>query len=211
MGNAFLHGHIEEEIYMKQPEGINENPDLVCKINKSFYGLKQAPRAWNERFDVFMKSLGFKRSEIDKCLYTHTNGISKIYLLVYVDDIAIAGNNEKDLQKLKADLKNEFSMKDLGKLRNFLEIKIERIKVGMFLRQATYMKNLLSRFNIDECKASKTPMEVNPWKEQDNQNKKNLECIVEKKPYRELIGCLMYLMLTTRPDLSASVNYYSRF
>ncbi|KMQ82162.1 retrovirus-related gag-pol polyprotein [Lasius niger] len=71
------------------------------------------------------------------------------------------------------------------------------------------MKNLLTRFNMDECKASKTPMEVASWKEQDN--KENLICIIEKKPYRELVGCLMYLMLTTRPDLSPSVNYLSRF
>ncbi|GAB1869619.1 Gag-pol polyprotein [Camponotus japonicus] len=209
--NAFLHGHIEEEIYMKQPEGINNNSNLVCKLNKSLYGLKQAPRAWNARFDEFVRSLGFRRSENDRCLYIRMNGNSKIYLLLYVDDIIIAGDNEKDLRKLKAYLMNEFSMKDLGKLHNFLGIKLERTKAGMFLSQSAYMKNLLSRFKVDECKAAKTPMEVNPWKEQDNLNKENLECIIEKKPYRELIGCLMYLMLTTRPDLSASVNYFSRF
>lgn len=209
--NAFLHEHIEEEIYMKQPEGITENSNLVCKLNKSLYGLKQAPRTWNARFDEFVRSLGFRRSENDICLYIRTNGKSRIYLLLYVDDIIITGDNEKDLNNLKTDLMTEFSMKDLGKLNNFLGIKIERTKAGMFLNQTAYMKNLLSRFKMDECKAAKTPMEVKPWKEQDNPNEKNLECIVEKKPYRELIGCLMYLMLTTRPDLSASVNYFSRF
>lgn len=126
--NAFLHDHIKEEIYMKQPEGISESPDLVCKLNKSLYELKQAPRAWNERFNIFMRRLGFKRFEIDKYLYTNMNGNCKTYLLLYVDDIAIASNSEEDLQKLQADLKNEFFMKDLGSLHNFLGIKIEKPK-----------------------------------------------------------------------------------
>lgn len=130
-------------------------------------------------------------------------------MLLYVDDIIITGNCEKDLREIKANLMNEFSMKDLGKLDNFLGIKIERTNEGMFLSQTVYMKNLLTRFNMDECKASKTPMEVTSWKEQDN--RENLNCIIEKKPYRELVGCLMHLMLTTRQDLSASVNYLIRF
>lgn len=105
----------------------------------------------------------------------------------------------------------EFSMKDLGELHNFLGIKIERTKAGMFLSQTSYMKNLFFRFKIDECKAAKTPMEITPWKEQDNLNEETLECVIEEKLYRELVGCFMYLMLITRPDLCTSVNYFSRF
>lgn len=101
--NAFLHGHIEEEIYMKQSEGFDKNSTLVCKLNKSLYGLKQAPLAWNARFDEYVRSLGFGRSKNDKCLYIRTNGNSRIYLLLYVDNIIVAGDNEKDLRNLKAE------------------------------------------------------------------------------------------------------------
>lgn len=202
--NAFLHGNIDEEIYMKQPCGLEDNTDRVCKLNKSLYGLKQAPRAWNSRFDSLMKKLGLKQSEHDKCLYFITNDKVKVYILLYVDDILLAGNDEGELLNIKLMLENEFKMKDLGEPQCFLGIKIDRNENGMFLSQSTYVRNLLKRFNMEDCNPSKTPMEIKPVEE-------SAECIVDKKPYRELVGCLMYLMSTTRPDISVAVNYYSRF
>lgn len=205
--NAFLHGDLEEEIYMKLPQGLSANSNLVCKLNKSLYGLKQAPRAWNERFDRFVKELGLKQTKNDRCLYTLIAENVKSFLLVYVDDIILASSNDTELQKIKTALSNESSMKDLGGLRHFLGIKIDRIGNGMILSQERYLKNLLKRFNMGDCKAQKTPMEVNRVKESEtNEDILLSECILESKPYRELIGCLMYVMMTTRPDISAAVN-----
>ena len=58
---AFLHGDLEEEIYMEQPEGFvqPEEEKLVCKLTKSLYGLKQAPRQWYKRFDSYMLRIGY--------------------------------------------------------------------------------------------------------------------------------------------------------
>jgi hypothetical protein len=107
---------------------------------------------------------------------------------------------------VKTALKKELDMKDLGELHYILEIKIERTNDGMIVSQLTYLRNLLKRFNMEVCKPTKTPMEVKQRKETDF-----IECIIESKPYWELIGCLMYVMLNMRPDKSAAVNYYSCF
>ena len=78
---AFLHGELEEDIYMDQPEGfiVPGKEKYVCKLKRSLYGLKQSPRQWNKRFDSFMLSHSFKRSKYDSCVYIkHVNG-SPIY------------------------------------------------------------------------------------------------------------------------------------
>lgn len=202
--NAFLHSDLEEEVFMKVPDGVDEDGTQVCKLNKTLYGLKQAPRPWNSTFDTFMKTLGMKNSEADRCLYIGEFRNAKIYLLLYVDDIIIAGNNEKRIQKIKIALKNKFFMKDLGKLSTFLGIKITNTSNGLFLSQESYLKKLLTKFNMSDCKSVRTPMECNFVN--DYQDK-----LSEDKPYRELVGCLMYLTQTTRSDISFSVNFFSRF
>jgi hypothetical protein len=93
--NAFLHGHIGEEIYMKPPPGLNAASNLVCKLKKSLYGLKQAPRAWNSRFDTFMEKLMFERSKNDKCLYVQKTNGNEIYLVLYADSDWAGGTDRR--------------------------------------------------------------------------------------------------------------------
>lgn len=94
MKNAFLHGVLVEEVYMTQPGRFEQFPTShVCKLHKSLYGLKQAPRAWNERFTAFLPTLGFKSSYADPSLFVKVTGSAKAYLLLYVDDIIVTGNN----------------------------------------------------------------------------------------------------------------------
>jgi hypothetical protein len=163
--NAFLHGNIKEELYMKQPQGLSENPKLVCKLNKSLYGLKQAPRKWNFHSVSFVKGLMFKQSESDKCLYIYSNEKIVVYLLLYVDNFIIAGNNLQIMQSVKTELMKEFKMKDLGDLNYFLGIRIDQTKNGMVLSQSVYLKKLLARFQMESCKPVKTPLEVKPCRE----------------------------------------------
>jgi hypothetical protein len=103
---AFLHGELEEDIYMEQPEGfiIPRKEDLVSKLQKSLYGLKQSPRQWYKRFDTFMLTQGFKRSNYDSCVYLKVAKDSAIYLLLYVDDMLIAAKSMIEIQKLKKQL-----------------------------------------------------------------------------------------------------------
>ena len=113
---TFLHGELEEQIYMHQPEGfaISGKEDHVCLLKKSLYGLKQSPRQWYKRFDTFMLSQDYSRSEHDSCVYFRklSDG-SFIYLLLYVDDMLIAAKNMSKINRLKKQLSGEFEMKDL--------------------------------------------------------------------------------------------------
>jgi hypothetical protein len=101
---AFLHGELEEEIYMDQPEGlvVPGKKDLVCKLKRSLYGLKQSPRQWYNRFDSFMLAHGFKRSQYDSCVYIKFVNELPIYLLLYVDHMLIAAKSMKEITTLKA-------------------------------------------------------------------------------------------------------------
>lgn len=203
--NAFLHGKVEEEIYMDIPDGFPKLQGKVYRLKKALYGLKQAPRAWNKTFDEFARQMKFTPCDSDKCLYKYVNGSEKIFLLLYVDDIILAGTSEKRVLIVRSALESRFNMKDLGGLKSFLGINISRPSPGILvMSQENYLKNLLKRFNMEDCNPSATPMETKI--EVVGETSEN-----ESRPFRELIGCLMYAMSTTRPDLSASVNFFSRY
>lgn len=128
-----------------------------------------------------------------------------IFLILYVDDILIAGNDEKKINYVKNALKGRFDMKDLGEPKSFLGINIQRLNNGLHLSQRIYFQRMLERFEMANCNPTDTPMEITPIP--DNE----FDQVQDTKPYRELIGCLMYGMLATRPDLSFAVNYFSRY
>ena len=100
---TFLHRDLEEEIYMKQPEGfaVKGKKELVCKLKKSLYGLKQSPRMWYQKFDTFIWGLRFTRSKADHCVYFKLIGDRVIYLVLYVDDMLLVGNDKEIIQDLK--------------------------------------------------------------------------------------------------------------
>lgn len=202
--NAFLNGILKEEIYMQIPKGVEPRTGEVCKLKRTLYGLKQAPMEWNARFDMFVRDLGFTPCATDRCLYVSVNENVTMYLLLYVDDFIIASNDMGALNNVKEILKNEFKMRDLGELNYFLGIKIERHGESLFLSQTSYIEKLINRFKMSTCKPKLTPMPAKPF--QDIQSNP-----MALKPYRELIGCLMYACLATRPDLCAAVNYFSQF
>ena len=101
---AFLNGKLAEDLYMNQPEGfVNvEHPNRVCKLEKSIYGLKQASRRWNLCFDEKVKELGFSRSEDESCVYVKASGSAVSFLVLYVDNILLIGNNVPTLQEVKS-------------------------------------------------------------------------------------------------------------
>ena len=93
---AFLNGVIEEEVYIKQPQGfeVEDRVTHVCKLKKALYGLKQAPRAWHGRIDSFLTSMGFTKSKVDPNLYMKIMDDEPVILLLYVDDIFLTGNEK---------------------------------------------------------------------------------------------------------------------
>lgn len=204
--SAFLNGELSEDIYMQLPDGFGQQ-NKVCKLNKALYGLKQASRAWNEKFNKFMIRIGFKRSESDKCLYTKEHGGVKCFVLLYVDDTLIFCSDLKVMATIKKLFSNEFEMTDMGEAGSFLGMQIGRdIKKGTIsLSQSRYLEKVLNKFQMQECKSKSTPMEKGLHLDLGEKGK------CSNHPYRELIGCLTYAAVTTRPDLCASVGYFSRY
>ena len=152
---AFLNGHLEEEVYMAQPEGFvdPESPRKVCKLQRSIYGLKQASRSWNLRFDEAIKQFGFLRNPEESCVYKKVSGSFIVFLVLYVEDILIIGNNVPMLEYVKAWLSICFSMKDLGEAQYILGIQIyrDRPRRMIGLSQSTYIDKVLDRFNMTNC------------------------------------------------------------
>ncbi|KAL4588677.1 hypothetical protein LXL04_001570 [Taraxacum kok-saghyz] len=111
--NAFLHGHLQETVYMHQPPGFRDStkPDHVCLLQRSLYGLKQAPRAWFHRFAMFLTRIGFAHSKCDSSLFIYRQGSNMVYLLLYVDDIVLTGSSSQLLTHIISLLSTEFSMK----------------------------------------------------------------------------------------------------
>jgi hypothetical protein len=161
---TFLHEDMEEEIYMKQREGfvVKGKKELLCKLKKSLYGLKESPRMWYKKFDTYMLGLGFKRRKNDHCVYFKLIGDHLIYFVLYVDDMFLIGNNKEIIQDVKYQLSSKFNMKDL-RASNFIlgmEIKKDRKKRKLWLNQRKYVKTILQRFNMKECKSVKVPIYV---------------------------------------------------
>ena len=200
---AFLHGNLEEDIFMKLPEGSGSE-GRICRLRKSIYGLKQSPNCWNKRFNEAMEKLKFSRSLNDFCLYINKN--LEMYLLLYVDDILIIGKSIENIIEFKKKLCQEFRMKDLGEAESFLGIQIERDIQHKIIKlsQQTYLEKVLVKFNMNDCNPVGVPME--PYlKLKPNQEKPT------QKPFRELAGCLMYVALATRPDILQSVRFLCEY
>ncbi|GJS68838.1 retrovirus-related pol polyprotein from transposon TNT 1-94 [Tanacetum coccineum] len=161
---AFLHGNLEEEIYMVQPEGfkVARKVNEVCKLYKWLYGLKQSPRQWNKRFDKFMMESKYTRSKYDHCVYLKKlqDGFF-VYPLLYIDDILIASQSLDEIEMLKTHLKSGFEMKGLGEAKMILSMKIVRDRKlrKLFLTQKQYLRRVLKRFRFNkQTKRVSTPL-----------------------------------------------------
>ncbi|KAG7633109.1 Reverse transcriptase RNA-dependent DNA polymerase [Arabidopsis suecica] len=204
---AFLHGFLEEDIYMAQPEGFEDkkNPEKVCYLKRSLYGLKQCPRQWNLRFDEFMKGIGFERSAFDSCVYYKKLGKTYTYLLLYVDDMLIASVDKSSVQELKLLLNREFEMKDLGDAKKILGMEITRDREAgiLSLSQEAYVKKVLRSTHMDQSKPVSTPIGVHfKLKAATDEEYKNQFERMKFVPYANTVGSIMYSMIGTRPDLA---------
>ena len=128
MKTAFIHGNLEEKIYMSQLEGfVDSKKDHVCLLKKSLYGLKKSPKQWYKRSDSFMISNGYTPNQFNNCVYSKEfSPHSYIYMLLYVDDMLIAAKDMAGINELKATLKNEFETKDLGATKKILGMEIQK-------------------------------------------------------------------------------------
>ena len=152
---AFLQGELDEEIYMRQPEGYVEQdrPEYVYKLNKSIYGLKQAARCWNTAIDTDLKSNGYTKCNADPCIYIKSikrnNGkIGFVILALYVDDILWFNNNTEMLKKEKEDLARRFKVDDMGEVSYVLGMSVKRNREArtLTINQPRYQDEVLKTF-----------------------------------------------------------------
>jgi hypothetical protein len=214
--NAFLHGILDEEVYMHQPPGyeVKGKENYVCKLDKALYGLKQAlyglkqaPRAWYARLCSKLIQLGFKPSKGDTSLFYYSKGGITVYVLVYVDDIIVASSSVDATKALLKDLEKEFALKDLGDLHYFLGIEVKKISDGLLLTQQRYATDIIRRANMGKSKPVDNTISTT--------DKLSLSDgvrlgAVDSTRYRSMVGALQYLTLT-RPDISFAVNKVCQF
>lgn len=206
MNNAFLHGDLEEEVYMKIPQGFaKEGDDRVCRLRKSLYGLRQASRNWHHKFTRALLDIGFYQSRADHSLFILKKGTTYISALIYIDDVIITGNDEMKIAEVKRHLDERFSIKDLGPLKYFLGIEVARAPDGLVLSQRKYTLDILEDSGLQGCRPSPFPMEQNL-----HLDKATDSSPVDTAQFRRLVGRLLYLQ-ATRPDITYSVNMLSQF
>ena len=201
---AFLHGRLEEEVYMKIPPYMNipTSEGKVLRLKGALYGLKQSSHVWNRTFEKFMLRSGFKQCILDTCIYTRGTGQSRIILGIHVDDQAIIGPNKMVIKKFKEDLSQEFKMKDLGALTHILgvEVKRDRRNRVMTLHQSAYVRQILERYGMQDCNPTRLPFTPNLTFDQDDEPKEPPEPGIITD-YRAKIGSLIYAMKQTRLDI----------
>ncbi|OUC43997.1 integrase core domain protein [Trichinella nativa] len=221
--SAYLNGEIEEEIYMEIPEKLDEvlkyskvkqNLDgKVCRIRKSLYGLKQSGRQWYKKLDEKLSQYGLKATSGDPCVYFERRGRELAIAAMYVDDVIIASNNTARLNELKKALAKSFKMDDIGPIHYCLGIEIKQSANGdIEMSQQNYIMDILEKFRMMNSKPVETQIDASgklsaelfPRTEAEKAEMQNM-------PYRSLVGSLMYLSVSTRPDIAFAVSLLSQF
>ena len=204
--NAFLHGLLNEDVYMAQPPGFlhPRYPQHFCKLHKSIYGLCQAPRAWFSRLTDRLQAIGFKGSQADHSLYVYQHGSILPYFLIYVDDIILVGVDLNFINHVISLLQSDFPIKNLGELSFFLGVEAIRSDEGLYLSQRRYILDLLLRSKMDKSKPSLTPMSTSQVL-----NKSDGASFHDPHLYRSIVGGLQYLSFT-RPELAFVIHKVSK-
>ncbi|UYV64518.1 hypothetical protein LAZ67_3001075 [Cordylochernes scorpioides] len=211
--SAYLHGTLNETIYMEQPECFKKpgEENLFCKLKKfkqdKILWSNLSGRCWNKFINKQLHEIGFLRNPIDPSIYEVELEDGRIILSIYVDDIFAISENQAARNKCRELLNSSFEVKYLGPISHMLGVSFKKSEDGsMTLSQSNYIEELLQRFRLQDAKGVSTPMETNldlSVRKNGNSN--------ERFPYRELIGGLSYLSQRTRPDIAYAVGILSRY
>ncbi|KAK4406185.1 Retrovirus-related Pol polyprotein from transposon RE1 [Sesamum angolense] len=205
INNAFLHGFLDEDIYMHAPDGYHVQPGQVCKLKRSLYGLKQASRQWNLELTTRLIAFGFHQSSHDHCLFTQTTGAGLVALIVYVDDVLITCPSEDKITEIKHFLDAAFTIKDLGHAKYFLGLEIARSTAGTSITQHKFIRDIVRDAGLLSAKSVSSPLPVGL-----KLSSHSSIPLIDPEPYRRLVGRLLYLSFT-RPDISFGAQQLSQF
>ena len=206
---AFLHGDIDTDVYMQQPQGFNDGTNRVCHLRKAIYGLCQAARQFYVKLDSAITTLGYRRLNADWAIWIREDGA---YIAAHVDDMAAAAHTDGDLDLLFRSITAFFQIKDLSSISRYLSINCYYIpeESVFLLSQSDYITKLLTEYAMENCFEVQTPVLDSDRKRWDlNDTILLKDGLIQK--YQALVGSLLYLMHGTRPDLAFPVIKLSQY
>ncbi|CAI7759434.1 unnamed protein product [Closterium sp. NIES-53] len=209
---AFLQGSVHEEIWLRRPHGFTGSfpPGTQWSLRRPVYGLRQAPREWHDTLRTTLAALGFAPSTADPSLFLRTDtSLLPFYILVYVDDLVFATADTAGLAHVKSELQKRHTCTDLGELRSYLGLQItrDRAQRTITLTQSHMVQQVLQRFDFMYSSPQATPLSTR----HSLSALPSDESVEPSGPYPELVGCLMYLMTCTRPDLAYPLSILARY
>ena len=200
---------------MQQPEGFEVGgPDSVCKLRKSLYGLKQAGRVWNKTLHAVLSSMGFQQVQSDHGLYIYHRDNIRIFMPVFVDDITLAGKDGAAIASVIQELSSHFKLRDLGPTTQLLGMEIHRDRPNrtLSLSQSQFITDLLQEHGLQDSKPLSTPLNPGSRLSTSMSPQNDAEAAeMHQYPYISVVGSLMYLALTTRPDIAYAAGVLARF
>ena len=206
---AFLYELLDEDVYVTQLDDFIEDLELVCHLLKALYGLKQAPRVWYEVIRIFLKELSFESIEFDHSVFVSKD--KKIFIAIYVDDFLIISVDMAYINVIKIKLRERFQMIDLESAQHYLDIEIIRTDDFITLRQTTYLRKVLERFGMNKCKIVDFSMESSLVVVMMFIEEGQTTHVDTVHWYGAAVGCLMYAMTMTRPNLAYALFVVSRY
>ncbi|CAI5537026.1 unnamed protein product [Closterium sp. Naga37s-1] len=209
---AFLHGSLNEEIWLRRPPGFTESfpAGTQWSLWRPVYGLRQAPRDWHNILRTTLVALGFAPATADPLLFLRTDtSLPPFYVLVYVEDLVFATADTEALTLVKSELQKRHTCTELGELRSYLGLQITRDKARrtITLTQSHMVHQVLQRFGFQFSSPQPTPLSTSHSLSAPPSD----ESVEPSGPYPELVGCLMYLMTCTRPDLPYPLSLLARY
>ncbi|CAI7883939.1 unnamed protein product [Closterium sp. NIES-53] len=209
---AFLQGSMHEEIWLRRPPGFTGSfpPSTQWSLRWPVYGLRRAPHEWHDTLWTMLAALGFAPSTADPSLFLRTDTLLPLfYILVYVDDLVFATAHIAGLAHVKSELQKRHTCTDLGELRSYLGLQItrDRARCTITLTQSHMVQQVLQRFDFTYSSPQATPLSTR----HSLSALPSDESVEPSGPYPELVGYLMYLMISTRPDLAYPLSILARF
>jgi hypothetical protein len=205
---AFLHGELDEDIWMQPPEGyILGAQGAVCRLRKSIYGLKQASRAWHSKLKSVFGKEHLLPSQADPGLFVRRDKEGFVYVLVWVDDLFIVGPRSLGDQ-VRAAIATAFEAVDLGEPNWFLGMETRRDRAQGLIRlsQTNLIRTMLGRFGLSDCRSVCTPLDPGAVLQKDGTSLDD-ECL----SYAEMVGCLLYVAVCSRPDIQFAASALARY
>ncbi|GJS03409.1 putative ribonuclease H-like domain-containing protein [Tanacetum coccineum] len=190
---AFLNGDLQEEVFVSQPEGFEdqENPTHVYRLKKALYGLKQAPRAWYDTLSKFLMANNFFKGAVDPTLFTRKSGKHILLVQIYVDDIIFASTDHNACNIFSNEMSSKFQMSMMGQMSFFLGLQVSQSPGGIFINQAKYALETLKKYGMDLSDPVDTPMVDRLKLDEDL-----MGIPVDQTRFRGMVGSLMYLTAT---------------